>query len=533
MAYPSPFQRLTSYFADGNAGMVFDADFWADLDSELNNIVTSLSGQLALLQSITSASGQLTGVSAATAMSLVATQRVVAGSAGQTVFNTTIPWNAAFTSYNVTVTRVLSGDTVGPMFDPSQYAIASDGGGTPYLKITLTPTDTASGDVIVVSAFSAGAGVLNRLALTTTANGASLIGIEDSGGLYSATTVEGALEEIRTTYNALVAALGTTANIWYKTGLTSAGGAISATGNWNMGGNKLTNLVAGSASGDSATVGQLQAATQGFLDLAAYFLRSDVTIPWGIAQNANGRILNNLVMTDSPGTVASEAANQEYVDGYVAAAIAPIQAELSGVVAGNVGNLYRLTRFVTFITAQTNTTWTFPVGTSLVLVEAWGGGSAGVSQFSGPSGGYVKAYIGLNVAPATPVETSLQITVGAGAPASSSDGGASTVALGSSPSTLLLSAGGGLIAGTGGLAEVFSVAGGVITLQAELINGADTDYSIQSGGPGRDAPRGGGGGRHDPGTGYAGKAPGGGGGARNWDSVGYAAGGVGRITITY
>jgi len=198
-----------------------------------------------------------------------------------------------------------------------------------------------------------------------------------------------------------------------------------------------------------------------------------------------------------------------------------------------VGNLYRLTRFVTFLTAQTNTTWTFPVGTSLVLVEAWGGGAAGISQYSGPSGGYVKAYIGLNVAPATPVETSLQITVGAGAPASSSDGGASTVALGSSPSTLLLSAGGGIIVGTGGLAEVFSVAGGVTTIQAELINGADTDYSIQSGGPGRDAPRGGGGGRHDPGGGSAGKAPGGGGGARNWDAVGYAAGGVGRITITY
>lgn len=518
MAYPSAFNRLTSYLQDGNAGMVFDADFWADLDAEMDDIVTALAQQLTVLRGITTASGRLVANSAATAMSLVATERVVIGSNGQVIVNTTIPWDAAFTPYNVFVSHVPVATYYGSAIDPSQYAV-SDNAGT--LRVTLTPTTMVIGDIMVISAFTAGAGVLTRLASTANGSGASLVTIEDAGSLFAATTVEGALAEFRVLYNALVTALGTTANIWYKTGLTSAGGANAATGNWAMGTHKITGIGDGVDAQDAVSVAQLLAATQGFSTLTSFFLRKDVAIPWESDQNANGHKLAALVMTDALGT-SSEAANKNYVDGAITAQVAPLDTRVTALESGTTGANVRFTRFINYDTAQTNTSWQVPVNITIILVEMWGAGAGGAPGSAGGAGGYAKVYLTV-----VPLE-SLLLTVG-----QKGAGGGGTIAAGGdsyitrSASDLVRAAGGAATTGNGGSATISSGSG-------ETIVGGDGASLNATGGYGGNAGRGGSGGANRDGfIGTTGKAPGGGGGAGKVGVTIGGDGGVGRITITY
>jgi glycine rich protein len=118
---------------------------------------------------------------------------------------------------------------------------------------------------------------------------------------------------------------------------------------------------------------------------------------------------------------------------------------------------------------QTTQTWTAPIGTSRVMVEAWGGGGGGGtyagSTCSGGGGG-AGAYV-RTVVPVTPGET-YQLTVGVGG-AIGAGGGGTTFGLSGQP--VLMSAGGGdaggsasgSTAGTGGTGgDAFSGFGGVL-----------------------------------------------------------------------
>lgn len=518
MAYPSPFARLFNYLQQGQAGMVFDADFWSDLDAELDNIVTSLGQQLTVLRGITSASGRLVANSDATAMSLVATERIVAGSGGQTVFTTTIPWDSAFTTYNVIISHVPVGTYYGSALDPNQFSVAENAG---FLEVTILPTTMVIGDIMVISAFTAGAGVLTRLASSANGDGASLVSIEEDGP-YAAVDVQGALVEIRTLFDALTSALGTTSNIWYKTGKLADGTTpAAASGNWAMATHKITGLGNGVDNQDAVTVAQLLAATQGFSTLTSFFLRKDVAVPWESDQDANGHKLANLVMTSALGT-SSEAANKNYVDGAITAQVGPLDTRVTALEAGTTGATTRFTRFLNYDTAQTNTSWQVPVNITLIIVEIWGGGAGGAPGAAGGAGGYAKVYL-----TTTPLE-SLLLTVGqkgAGHASVIQAGGDSYITR--SASDLVRAAGGAISTGNGGTATISSGSG-------ETITGGDGAALNASGGYGGNAGRGGSGGANRSGfIGTTGKAPGGGGGAGTVSATIGGDGGVGRITITY
>ena len=387
MAYPAYYTRFTNFLQQVQAGGVWDQTTAAALDTELNNVLTSISAELAWVRNITAADNRLKNVAAATTLSLVATQRVVATALAQVVFDTTIPWDASMTTGSVLVNWIKAGEVVGEYIDVNQYAVATNAGN---LRVTLTPTTVAVGDVMVITAYATGAGIQTRLASVAHGDGASMIGVEDTGGLYAVTTVEECLAEIRTAFNGLVTSLGTVADIWRRTGKTYDGSADAATGDWNMGGFGITNSKPGSAATDLATVGQVSASTQGLLNLVKYFLRKDVAVPWESDQDANSNKLANLIMTATDGATATEAANQSYVD----AKIAAVNASIAAITSGGILTAPTGLRMQTFPTPGSGPSFNFtvPEGTSVVKAEVWGGGAGGTGYAGGAYGGGAGAY---------------------------------------------------------------------------------------------------------------------------------------------
>jgi hypothetical protein len=269
------------------------------LDAEHNDFVEQIDQLNTFVRGITTSTGQLRNQSAATAQALAGAQRFVA-TASQTIFITTIVYSASFTSTNVEVFDR------GTKIDSNLVTVANNAG---FLQVTI-PVQNA-GHVIFVAAFESGAGLLTRLANTGSgADGANMIGIQDTGALIAATTVEGALTEVVTSLNTLLSNLGTISNLWKRDGTNAASANIP------MGGFKFTGLVDGSAATDSATVGQVSALNSTISNLGNTFVRKDgTTAMTGIFNAGNFRVSN--VAAPTTGT---DATNKTYVDAQLGSA---------------------------------------------------------------------------------------------------------------------------------------------------------------------------------------------------------------------
>jgi len=297
MPYPPRPSRRTSFQQAANAGTATPSP--SMLDAEHNDFVEQIDQLNTFVRGITTSTGQLRNQSAATAQSLAGSQRFVA-TASQTIFITTIVYSASFTATNVEVFDQ------GVKIDSNLVTVANNAG---FLQVTV-PAQTA-GHVIFIAAFESGAGLLTRLANTGSgADGANMIGIQDTGALIAATTVEGALTEVVTSLNTLLTNLGTISNLWKRDGTNAASANIP------MGGFKFTGLVDGSAATDSATVGQVSALNATISNLGNTFVRKDgTTTMTGIFNAGNFRVSN--VAAPTTGT---DATNKTYVDAQLGSA---------------------------------------------------------------------------------------------------------------------------------------------------------------------------------------------------------------------
>ena len=502
MSYPPRYLRLSNFLALQQAGGVFDQTHEAYLDAELNNVASSIDQIVTRLQQITSAAGQLVGYGATTAQALAGSQRIVA-TVTQTVYTTTITYDASFTASSVLVTRIPNGTTIGSIFDSNAYTLSNSGG---FLVVTLSSGSLiAAGDVLLIDAFSPGAGVLAKLASIANAQGASLVGIEDVGGLYASTTVEGALAEFKAAYNAYVTSIGSVALLFKKDG------SVTATGPFNMGSQKISSLANGTLSTDAATLGQVNALFSGIAALQNYFLRKDVAIVWTASQDAGGKKLANLVMTDpvvsGVSVASSEAANKNYVDTVVSTQLAPINTQLTAL--GNPGAASK--RLVSFLTPGSGVgfSWTVTDGITAAIVESWGGGGSTAGSAGGGGGAYTQLALTL--------VTGDVVSCAVGAGGANSDGQATNVYVNG---VQVSTAGGGK--GTSGLSGGVGVVYSSTKVQGgfTITGGYGSNVSPYVGGA---SPRGGAG-CIGGGTAF-GNSPGGGG------SV--SAAGNGAVIITY
>jgi microcystin-dependent protein len=296
MNYPIRPARVANFQQDANAGVAIDP---SDLDSELNNLVESLDQTQDFVRGITTASGALKNLATATAQALAGSQRFVA-TASQTQFNTSITWVAAFTNLNVEVF------SQGVKLDPNLVTVANNAGS---LRVTI-PAQTLS-NVVVVNAFESGAGVLTRLATTGSgSDGANMVGIQDAGARITATTVEGALQEIALNLSTFIASVGTIANYLKKDG------SVVPTANIPMGSFKITGLADGTASTDAATVGQVSAASATLATLANSFIKRDGTNSPSADTSWNSKKITSLATP----TASGDATNKSYVDGLLTTA---------------------------------------------------------------------------------------------------------------------------------------------------------------------------------------------------------------------
>jgi microcystin-dependent protein len=260
MPYPPRYYRLHNFLRDQLNGLDLNP---GKIDAELNSMQISVDQINSMLRGITTAAGLLRGQTQATAMSLVGHQSFTATSS-QTVFTTTIAWDAAFTVSNVQV------HAQGLRLAPTAYAVANSSG---FLQVTLTTGRTA-GDVVMIDAYAAGAGILTRLQdFSTPGNGADLVGIYDQGNLFAATNVEDAMAEVMAALNALVLDLGPIADYLRRDG------TLAMTGPLDMDGNTIESLAPATANGQAVEFSQFNAYVAVWNALQDYFLKLDGSTP--------------------------------------------------------------------------------------------------------------------------------------------------------------------------------------------------------------------------------------------------------------
>lgn len=215
----SLFQRR--YFARSfSNGETFDN---ASLDAQVADLVEGHNQCKARLDAISTSAGSLN-------YALVSVNTITA-TASQTAFTVTVYDNTAGASF----VQAFSGATLIAQASVTQ---------TSTTVVTL-PAQTV-GTVVTIFIYAAGNGT-SQLASTSAGQGASLIGIADAGGVITATTVEGALQEIATNL----------ASSSYLTGIVSLTGYLlksggTMTGAIAMGSSKITGLAAGTASTNDA-----------------------------------------------------------------------------------------------------------------------------------------------------------------------------------------------------------------------------------------------------------------------------------------
>lgn len=296
MPHPPRPSRRTSYTQAANAGLAFSNAY---LDAEHNDFVEQIDQLNTFVRGVTTASGTLKNLATATAQALAGSQRFTA-TASQTTFITTIAYVAAFNSLNVDVAAA------GLVIDPNLVTVSNNAGFV-QVVIPAQPINT----VVQVQAFESGAGILTRLSNTASASdGANMIGVQDTGALYAATTAEGAFAEVMTSLNTLTTNLGTIAELFKRNG------SVTATGNFALGGFRITGLADGIAGTDAATVTQVNTASASLASLANSFIKRDGTnspsadVPW------NNKKITGLATP----TVSTDAATKAYVDGISASA---------------------------------------------------------------------------------------------------------------------------------------------------------------------------------------------------------------------
>ncbi len=241
MAFPPYPARVTNFLRDANAGLESPSPL--GVDSELNALINVINQLVLKQRGFTNSDGTLKNFSTATAQALAGTEDFTA-TAAQTVFLTAIAWSAAFTAENVFVF------IAGAKLATSAVAVADSGG---FLEVTIAAQSV--GTVVTIAAFESGAGLLSRLQTVSVSDGASLVAINDAGGLYVAVTVEAALQEVMTDLNTLETAVGTTADLIRRTG------TVAFTANQSLGGFRLTNVADGVGSQDAVTMAQFAAYT--------------------------------------------------------------------------------------------------------------------------------------------------------------------------------------------------------------------------------------------------------------------------------
>jgi len=522
MPYPPYPARVTNFVQAADAGLESPAP--AGVDSELNNLINIINQLVLRHRAITTVGGALQNVAAATAQALAGTQDITA-TAAQTVFTTTIEW-AAFSSSNVFVfvNNVKLATTA--------VAVADAGG---FLQVTIPAQ--AAGNIVTVAAFESGAGLLTKLQTISATAGASLIAINDAGGLYTAVQVEEALQEVKLALNAFIAAVGPTADLIKRTG------AVAFTANQPLGGNRLTGVGDGIDPQDAVTVSQFNAFTTVWNALEAYFLRLDGSTPMASSLPMGNNKITGLLA----GTAPQDGVNFTQLDTKVNKAGDTMTGPLNmgSQLITNLANPTAETDAINLQTARTIAaafatraqfaaagTFAFivPAGVTRLKARAWagGGGGTGVGDntqgYGGGGGGYGEAVLTV-----TPGET-LTIAVGAGGGVNDT-GGDTTI---SRLATALITCGGGLRGGLTGT-------GGVVTFDPSVVG-----FGIQGGGGGAhfrqagngdtimqaaggDSPQGGQGGRGGN-LGSAGTAPGGGG-SGTWG--GGASGAAGRVELEY
>ena len=532
MPYPPYPSRSSNFVQDANAGL--ESPSPSGVDSELNSLLNVVNQLILRHRAITTSDGALVNVSTASAQALAGTQDITA-TASQTAFTTAIPWVATFTSSNVFVF------VNNVKLATSAVAVADSGG---FLQVTIAAQ--TAGNIVTIAAFESGAGLLSRLQTVSATMGAALVAINDAGGIYTAVTVEAALQEVKLALNAFITAVGNTADLIKRTG------TVPFTANQSHGGFRITSLGDGVDAQDAVTVNQFNAYTTVWNSLQTYFMRLDGTTTMA----ASLPMGNNKITGLAAGTVSTDAVNFTQLEAKVSKAGDTMTGPLNmgSQLITNVANPVAETDAINLQTARTvaaafatrsqytaagTSPFPVPAGVSRISVRAWGAGAGGgtgssVVRFGGGAGAYVESILTVTAG------ESLTIIVGAGGAAGVS-GGDTFIQRGA---TELLRASGGVHGNSTGLGGAYSLGAGIFGLginggigRTFRVNVGAGEPTSQSGGNGGNAPNGGQGGNGAPitngvqyGVCTAGEAPGGGGGGSAGSA---AAGAAGRVEILY
>lgn len=287
MPYPNRWVRRFNFTRNKASGVVFDE---SNIDTELNDGVTVVQQLNDRLRGITNADGTLRPFTPPAAMDLLSLTRFSATS-GQTLFTVG--------TYNTT-TDVVVAWSGGGLIDPSSVTKTS--------TTSVTLPSQSTGAVVTILIFTSGSGLLTNLAdAVTVGEGASLVGVRDAGGLYTATTVEDALAEVATGLATLLTSLGVISNYIKKDG------TVTFAANQAMGGFKITGLGAATANGHAVRWEQLQAVIAQITGITAAFLpKTGGTMTGAIDMGSN------LIHGVTTPVVAADAANKSYVDAQLA-----------------------------------------------------------------------------------------------------------------------------------------------------------------------------------------------------------------------
>lgn len=532
MPYPPYPSRSSNFVQDANAGL--ESPSPAGVDSELNSLLNVVNQLILRHRAITTSDGALQNVATAAAQALAGTQDFTA-TASQTVFLTTIPWVSAFTPSNVFV-------FVNNVKLATSAVTVADSGG--FLRVTIAAQ--TAGNIITVAAFESGAGLLTRLQTVSATMGAALVAINDAGGVYTAVTVEAALQEVKLALNAFITAVGNTADLIKRTG------TVPFTANQSHGGFRITSLGDGVDAQDAVTVNQFNAYTTVWNSLQTYFMRLDGTTTMA----ASLPMGNNKITGLAAGTVSTDAVNFTQLGEKVSKAGDTMTGALNmgSQLITNLANPVAETDAINLQTARTisasfstraqytsagTSPFVVPAGISKIRVRMWGAGAGGgtgdsVVRFGGGAGAYVESTLTVTAG------ESLTVTVGAGG-AAGVTGGDTILQRGA---TELLRASGGVHGNSTGLGGAYTIGAGITAFginggigRTFRINTGAGEPTSQSGGTGGNAPNGGQGGNAaswTAGAQYgvctAGEAPGGGGGGSAGSA---AAGAAGRCEVEY
>lgn len=238
--YPNTPVSQASFQQDANKG--FDI-VPSKMDGQFAALFEAVGQIIQFVKKFADPSGRLIGLTTAQTLALAGSQRF-AGTATAT-FLTAVPWDASFTTANCFLY------VNGVMQDPNTLTLANVGG---FLQFTRS-TPVLTTDVVVTEALSYGATIATQLAnILTPGQGANLVGVQDAAGLFTSSTVEGALSELRLALNPLLAI--DFSQLW-----STVGNLGGAQGSWNLNDFKINNLGPGVNPGDAVNLQQLMDAT--------------------------------------------------------------------------------------------------------------------------------------------------------------------------------------------------------------------------------------------------------------------------------